>query len=180
MIDIFHVRYVAVHHRSIRLWAYCSDCAIYWSFLWVIGWCSWAFAWVCCSFSGSLYYIVFFVLISSSLDNLSEAQRKNSEKMFDVRLVNVLSRAGFTAEKLEDVDRPAKMATVAEIITAGGKFKPKQNRKFWKHVEWLVKVVNRWDMNGFRRISMFRSWYGGLKCKIWKKLILPFDMQLIL
>ena len=73
------------------------------------------------------------MLISSTLDNLSEAQRKNSEKMFDVRLVNVLSRAacaGFTAEKLEDVDRPAKMATVDEIITAGGKFKPKQNRKF--------------------------------------------------
>ena len=73
------------------------------------------------------------MLISSTLDNLSEAQRKNSEKMFDVRLVNVLSRADlrdFTAEKLEDVDRPAKMATVAEIITADGKFKPKQNRKY--------------------------------------------------
>ena len=70
------------------------------------------------------------MLISSTLDNLSEAQRKNSEKMFDVRLVNVLSRADFIAEKLEDVDRPAKMATVAEIITADGKFKPKQNRKY--------------------------------------------------
>ena len=35
------------------------------------------------------------------MDKLSEAQRKNIEKMSEVRLVNVLSRAGYSAEDLE-------------------------------------------------------------------------------
>jgi hypothetical protein len=52
---------------------------------------------------------------------LSEAQRKNVEKMSDVRLVSVLTRAGFTADKLEGMDRPARMAAVAEITLSGVK-----------------------------------------------------------
>jgi hypothetical protein len=58
------------------------------------------------------------------MDKLSEAQRKNIEKISDVRLVSVLSRAGFTTEDLEGMDRPAKLAAVAEIILAGDQFQP--------------------------------------------------------
>jgi hypothetical protein len=55
------------------------------------------------------------------MEKLSEAQRKNVEKMSDVRLVSVLTRAGFTADKLESMDRPARMAAVAEITLSGVK-----------------------------------------------------------
>ena len=68
------------------------------------------------------YYIG--VHVASIMDKLSEAQRKNIEKMSEVRLVNVLSRAGYSAEDLEGMDRPAKMAAVAEITLAGAQFQP--------------------------------------------------------
>jgi hypothetical protein len=57
----------------------------------------------------------------TDMEKLSEAQRKNVEKMSDVRLVSVLTRAGFTADKLEGMDRPARMAAVAEITLSGVK-----------------------------------------------------------
>jgi hypothetical protein len=57
--------------------------------------------------------------VASIMDKLSETQPKNIEKMTDTRLVSVLSRAGFTTEDLEGMDRPAKLPAVAEITSAG-------------------------------------------------------------
>jgi hypothetical protein len=39
------------------------------------------------------------------MKNLTDAQRKNIEKMSDIRLVSVVMRAGFVVEKLETMDR---------------------------------------------------------------------------
>ena len=58
------------------------------------------------------------------MEKLTEAQRKNIEKMSDTRVINVLTRAVFMAEKLESMDRQARLAASAEITLASEKFKP--------------------------------------------------------
>ena len=57
------------------------------------------------------------------MEKLTDAQRKNVGKMLDTRVVNVLARAGFSAEKLEGMDRPARLVAVAEIASAGENLK---------------------------------------------------------
>jgi hypothetical protein len=50
------------------------------------------------------------------MEKLTEPQRENVKRMSDIRLVSILTRAGYSSERLEEMDRTAKMAAVAEII----------------------------------------------------------------
>lgn len=50
------------------------------------------------------------------MEKSSEAQRRNIKKASDVRQINDLMCAGFTAEQLEGMDRPARMAAIVELL----------------------------------------------------------------
>jgi hypothetical protein len=52
------------------------------------------------------------------MEKLTEPQRENVKTMSDIRLVSMLTRAGYTSERSEEMDRTAKMAAVAEIIAS--------------------------------------------------------------
>jgi hypothetical protein len=52
------------------------------------------------------------------MEKLTEPQRENVKRMSDMRLVSMLTRAGYSSERLEEMERPAKMAAVAEIIAS--------------------------------------------------------------
>jgi hypothetical protein len=62
--------------------------------------------------------LLLFLLFFFTMEKLTEPQRENVKRMSDIRLVSMLIRAGYTSERLEEMDRPAKMAAVAEIIAS--------------------------------------------------------------
>ena len=53
------------------------------------------------------------------MEGLSEARRADIRKMSDLRLAAKLGQAGYSADDLEAMDRPAMLNAWAELVLAG-------------------------------------------------------------